>query len=102
MKKMTKWKDALELAEKMANDSNIVINYYDDSTGPDDPDALILMVSILGRDVDLDLDIERMKVLIHNDFTGRDRITYMDISEVADLLWVNRKFINKYSIQEVA
>lgn len=102
MKKMTKWKDALELAEKMANDSNIVINYYDDSTGPDDPDALILMISILGRDVDLDLDIERMKVLIHNDFTGRDRITYMDISEVADLLWVNRKFINKYSIQEVA
>lgn len=102
MKKMTKWKDALELAEKMANDSNIVINYYDDSTGPDDPDALILMVSILGRDVDLDRDIERMKVLIHNDFTGRDRITYMDILEVADLLWANRKFINKYSIQEVA
>lgn len=102
MKKMKKWKDALEIAEEMANDSNIVINYYDDSTGPDDPDALILMISILGRDLDIGLGIERVKVLIHNDFSGRDRITYMDISEVADLLWANRKFINKNSNQEVA
>ena len=100
MEKIKKWRDAYNLAEKMAGDPDLGINYYDDCTGPEDPDGLIMILFVVGRDFDPVYGRERLEVLIHNDNSGNDRYTKMEMEEVADLFWNNRKFINKY-IQEV-
>lgn len=98
MNKIKRWKDAMALAEKAA-EKGLRINYYDDSTGIDDPDPMIMIIEVVGMEVD-HLGRELMKVLIHNDGNGHDRYTRMTLEEIADLFWNNRKHINKF-IQEV-
>ena len=99
MKKIKKWRDAFDLAQALADNRNLLINYYDDSTGPEDWDAMIMVIGVVGVEIDY-RGMEKMKVLIHNDANGHDRTALMALEEIADLFWNNRRHINRY-IQEV-
>ena len=99
MNKIKRRKDAMALAEMMTVKEELRIEYYDDSTGPDDWDAMIMSIGVVGMEVD-HLGREKMKVLIHNDGNGHDRFTTMTLEEIADLFWNNRRHINTF-IQEV-